>query len=33
MHRGDCLGVQAVMCPTPATRAVTIDMWAEATIG
>ena len=26
-------GVQAVMCPTPATRAVTIDMCAEATIG
>ena len=26
-------GVQAVMWPTPATRAVTIDMCAEATIG
>ena len=26
-------GVQAVMWPTPATRAVTIDICAEATIG
>ena len=28
-----CGGAQAMMRPTPATRAVTIDMCAEATIG